>query len=73
MSIKRLKSKPIPITAAKRIAQEYGYDQIVIYARSVDSDVPIEHMTTYGETKAHCKVAAMMGETLRKFMGWNVE
>ena len=67
--------KPIPIAAAKRIATEYGYDQIVVYARRVgeDPDPHGEHMTTYGVDKVHCDVAARMGDVLKRFMGWEVE
>jgi hypothetical protein len=64
--------RPIPIKAAERIAKEYGYDQVVVYARKV-SEGPEphgEHMTTYGISKAHCAVAARIGATLQKFMGW---
>jgi hypothetical protein len=69
------KIKPIPIAAAKRIAEEYGYDQIVIYGRRChDSPQPHgEHVTTYGRTSEHCRVAAMMGDTLKKLMGWQTE
>lgn len=64
--------KRIPITAAKRIAVKYGYDQIVIYARKVGEEPEPhgEHMTTYGVTKQHCLVASKMGDTLKRFMGW---
>lgn len=62
--------KNIPISAAKRIADEYGYDQVIIYARKVGND-GIEHMTTYGKTKDHCSVAARIGDYLKyKIMGW---
>lgn len=61
--------KPVPIAAAERIAKEYGYDQIVVYARKTGVDGG-EHMTTYGVTKEHCGVAAKMGDVLKKFMGW---
>lgn len=63
---------PIPISAAEKIAKDYGYDQVVIYARKVDEPAIKggEHMTTYGRTKAHCRVAAQMGAVLQKFMGW---
>jgi hypothetical protein len=63
----------IPIASARAIADQYGYDQVVIYARRChDSPEPHgEHMTTYGRTKQHCEVAASMGATLQKFMGWN--
>jgi hypothetical protein len=64
----------IPITAAKTIADAYGYDQVVVYARRChDSPEPHgEHMTTYGRTAEHCGVAARMGDTLKRFMGWEV-
>lgn len=67
--------KRIPIRAAEKIAEDYGYDQVVIYARKVgDAPAPHgEHMTTYGVTKEHCRVAALIGKTLQKFMGWDVK
>lgn len=63
----------IPIAAAERIAKDYGYDQVVIYARKVgdDPDPHGEHMTTYGVTKAHCNASAQIGKTLQRFMGWS--
>lgn len=65
--------KRIPISAAKRIAEEYGYDQVVIYARKVGADPEPhgEHMTTYGITKAHCSAAGRIGDFLKyKIFGW---
>lgn len=63
-----LKGKPIPISAAKRIADEYGYDQVVIIARAVDSH---EHVTTYGRNRENCDVAARIGYFLKhKIMKW---
>lgn len=65
--------RPIPISAAERIAKDYGYDQVIIIARKV-GDAPDphgEHCTTYGINKAHCEVAARAGEFLKyKVMGW---
>jgi len=66
--------RKIPISAAKHIAKEYGYDQVVIYARRCH-DTPLphgEHMTTYGRNREHCDVAARIGNTLKKFMGWEI-
>ncbi len=60
--------KPIPIAAAKRIAQEYGWDQVVIYGRSIQTGA--EHMTTYGRTKAMCAAAGKIGRWLQEKMGW---
>lgn len=65
--------KEIPISAAKRIANDYGYDQVVILARKVgaDPDPNGEHVTTYGVNKEHCNVAAHIGNFLKyKIMGW---
>lgn len=63
--------KPIPVEAAKRIADEFGYQQVVIVARAVGEG---EHVTTYGTTKRHCAVAARIGDFLKfKIMGWKVE
>lgn len=65
--------KPIPISAAERVAKEYGYDQVIIVARKVgdDPDPHGEHVTTYGVTKEHCAVAARAGDFLKhKVMGW---
>lgn len=60
--------KPIPITAGKRIAVEFDYDQVVIVARKVGGG---EHVTTYGKDKANCAVAAKMGNFFKhKLMGW---
>lgn len=63
----------IPVSAAKDIADRYGYDQVVIIARRVgDEPEPHgEHVTTYGNDKAHCGVAARVGNYIKhKIMGW---
>jgi hypothetical protein len=67
--------KSIPISAAKRIADAYGYDQVIIVARKVGEspDPHGEHCTTYGVTKVHCAVAAQCGRAIQKFMGWSVD
>lgn len=61
--------RAIPISAAKRIAEEYGYEQVVIIGRR-HTDQSGEHCTTYGVTKADCAVAAKMGDVLKKAMHW---
>jgi len=64
---------PIPISAAKRIALDYGYDQVVIVARRVgEGDAPHgEHCTTSGVDKANCDIAARIGHFFKhKLMGW---
>ena len=60
--------KPIPISAARAIAEKYGYDQVIVIARAVEQG---EHVTTYGKDKANCDVAARCGDFLKfKVMGW---
>ena len=69
---KKRPMRPIPISAAKKIADTYGYDQIVIIGRRVGEppDPYGEHVTTYGIDKDHCESAALQGDTLKRFMGW---
>lgn len=65
--------KRIPIVAARSIVEQYGYDQVVIIARKV-GDPGGEHVTTYGRNRAHCDVAARIGDFLKfKIMGWAKE
>ena len=65
--------KRIPISAAQRIAEAYGYDQVIVIARKVGSgpEPHGEHCTTYGVNREHCAVAAKIGDFLKhKIMGW---
>lgn len=65
--------KPIPVSAAEKIAKAYGYDQVVIVARKVGVSGG-EHVTTYGRNPEHCTVAARIGNFLKfKVMGWTHE
>ena len=60
--------KPIPIWAAKKIAKDYGYDQVIVYARRVGESPHLhgEHLTTYGVNKEHCSVAGRIGSYLKR-------
>jgi len=61
----------IPISQAKKIADYYDYDQVIIIARKVGRN---EHVTTYGKNKEHCDIAAKCGDFLKyKVMGWHKE
>lgn len=76
MRSKSRKMKPISVSAAREIAERFGYDQIVIVARRVgeDHEPHGEHVTTYGVDKVHCDVAARIGEHLKfNVMGWTRE
>ena len=62
--------KPISIEAAKKIAEEFGYDQVVIVARKCGENGG-EHCTTYGVNKKHCKIAASIGDFFKhELMQW---
>lgn len=66
--------KNIPIKVAREIADKYGYDQVVIVARKVDTEEVKggEAVTTAGVNKEHCDVAKRIGNFLKyKVMGWN--
>lgn len=66
----------IPISAAKEIAKEYGWDQVIIIARKVGEDPNPhgEHVTTYGINKEHCDAAATIGDFLKyNVMKWPKE
>ena len=59
----------IPIAAAKRLAEEYGYEQVIIIAR--DDGIPGGWMTTYGKTKKHCEKASIVGNLMvERILGW---
>lgn len=64
--------RSIPTSAARRIAEQYGYDQVVIIARKVGAapDPHGEHITSYGVSKEHCDSAAKQVAALKRFMGW---
>lgn len=65
--------KRIPISAAKRIAEDYGYDRVIVIARRIGCEPQLngEHCTTYGVDKENCGVAARIGEYITsKIMGW---
>jgi len=64
------KTIAIPVSAAKLIAEKYGYQQVVIIARAI-GEGGREHCTTYGVDKENCSVAARIGDYLKyKVLGW---
>lgn len=64
--------KRIPITAAKRIAQEFLQDQVILI--TFDKTSGTTHVVTYGKSKEDCDQAAIGGNKLkREFLGWPEE
>jgi hypothetical protein len=65
--------KPIPVKSAQSIAEQFGYHQVIVIARSV-GDAGGEHVTTYGVNAQNCAAAAQIGDFLKfKVMGWTNE
>jgi hypothetical protein len=63
--------KNIPIAAAKRIAGDYGWPEVVIFGYDpVSGD---QHVTTYGKNLEQCKDAARAGNHLKRHLGWPEE
>lgn len=60
--------KHIPISAAKRLADQLGLRQVIIIAQNADDDTV--HVVTYGQSLEDCCLAAESGNNLKRHMGW---
>jgi len=60
--------KNIPIASAKKIAEQYDKDQVIIIAW--DKTHKLTHVTTFGKTVEDCKQAAQGGNKLKQALGW---
>ena len=61
--------KPIPISAAKLIADRYEKDQVIVIAW--DYKYGKTHVTTFGKTVDDCSQAAIAGNRIKRdFLGW---
>ena len=56
----------IPIAAARRIAEEYGQQQVIL----VTWDGANTHVVTYGTTLEACDQAAQGGNRVKRSLGW---
>lgn len=56
----------IPIAAARRIAEAYGQQQVIL----VTWDGGTTHVVTYGTTLEHCRQAAQGGNVVKRALGW---
>jgi len=63
--------KRIPISWAKKIANELGYTQVIIHA--YDGESNMQCVTTYGKTIADCENAAKGGNTIKRLLEWPEE
>jgi hypothetical protein len=58
--------KRIPISSAKRFAQENDCKQVIIAAW----DGELTHIVTYGATTEDCAQAALGGNRIKEALGW---
>ena len=58
----------VPIFRAKKIADKYEKDQVIIVCW--DKYHGRTHVTTYGITKKDCEEAAKGGNMVKKALGW---
>lgn len=61
--------KRIPISAAKAIASDFGYSQVIIHA--YDGNTHIQHVTTFGKSDTDCENAAAGGNAIKKLLKWD--
>lgn len=63
--------KRIPVSAAKQIAIECGYTQVIVTA--FDKESGITSVCTYGKSQEDCEQAAQGGNFVKKALGWPPE
>lgn len=61
--------KRIPISAAKKLAQEFDLKQVILTAW----DGERTHVVTYGKSLEECKQAAQGGNLIKKVLGFPEE
>lgn len=60
--------KPVPVSAASRIAKAYAKDQVIVV--TWDGAHGKEHVTTYGRNVWQCQQAALGGDKIKRALGW---
>jgi hypothetical protein len=63
------KRQRMPIKAAKEVADLYGQDQVILL--SFDKETGLTHVVTYGKTVADCEQAAIGGNRIKEFLGFD--
>lgn len=64
--------KRIPIAAARRFGDEFGYDQVIVIAR--DHVSGRQHVTTWGATRQLCASAGEVATAIKEdVLGWPQE
>ncbi len=61
-------ARRIPITAARKIAEQYGMDQVILLAWT-ERDART-HFVSYGKDRENCRMAAEGIKNIRRFLGF---
>jgi hypothetical protein len=61
-------TKRIPFSEAKRLAELYGQNQVIIV--TWDKVNNRQHVVTYGKSITDCEQAAVGGNFVKKALGW---
>lgn len=61
-------AKRIPISVAKRIADDHDLAQVIVAAW--DKKAAVTHVVTYGKSVEECEQAAAGGNAVKKALGW---
>lgn len=61
-------AKEIPISEAKKICNDYGYDELIIFGANYNQ--PMQHVTTWGVNKQACENAGLGGDFIKKHLNW---
>lgn len=65
---KNKRAKLVPISSLKKIAEDFGYDQVINV--SWDKSTGVTNMATYGSDEEQCQQAAVGGNFVKKALGW---
>jgi len=57
----------IKISEAKKIREQFEFTHLVIFGIGKDNR---QHVATHGDTQAHAKEAAKLGDELKKLLNW---
>lgn len=71
MNTKEKVGKKIPVSECKKIANDCGYDEVIVVGAHYLSGT--QSVATYGRSQAACENAAIGGNAIKKLLSWPEE